>query len=284
MSERRRGGAGARLTGGAVEGGLRGYLVLGLLFLYLPIAVVVLYSFNDSRYVQVWKGFSVRWYETALANPNFTDALAVSVRIAFINALIAAVLGTLLAVGLGSLGRSLRLGVRAIMVLTIVIPEVIMGLALLIYFAKVGVPLSTFTILAGHVVFNTSIVAFIVGARLSSLETTLEEAAADLGAPPWKSFLTITVPLLSPAIFAGALLAFTFSFDDYVLSFFLAGPQTLPLRIWGAIRFGASPEANAVASLIIVFSVTMIAFAVIVYRWRSRQLGSGGEELFTPGA
>ncbi len=272
-----------RWTNRLVEGGLRSYLALGLLFLYLPIAIVVIYSFNDSNYVQVWKGFSTHWYNVALSNPNYTEALAVSVRIGLINAILAAAFGTLLAVGIGSLGRSLRTGVRAIMVLTIVIPEVIMGLALLIYFARIGVPLTTFTILAGHVVFNTSVVAFIVGARLSNLEVTLEEAAADLGAPPWKSFLTVTVPLLSPAIFAGAMLAFTFSFDDYVLSFFTAGPQTLPLRVWGAIRFGASPEANAVASLVVVFSVTMIASAVAVYQWRARQLGTTGQELFTQG-
>jgi ABC-type spermidine/putrescine transport system permease subunit II len=264
-----------------VEGGLSGSLVLGLAFLYLPIAVVVIYSFNDSRYVQVWTDFSTRWYTTALSNPNYTEALVVSVQIAALNAVLAAAFGTLLAVALRSLGRSLQSGIGALMVLTIVTPEVIMGLALLIYFARVGVPLSGFTILAGHVVFNTSVVAFIVRARLSSLETTLEEAAADLGALPWKAFATITVPLLSPAIFAGAMLAFTFSFDNYVLSFFTAGPQTLPLRIWGAIRFGASPEANAVASLIIVFSVSMIGLAVLVYQWRARQLGVGGRKFFT---
>jgi ABC-type spermidine/putrescine transport system permease subunit II len=147
----------------------------------------------------------------------------------------------------------------------------------------VGVPLGAFTILAGHVVFNTSIVAIIVGARLSSLETSLEEAAADLGAPPWRALWTITVPLLSPAIFAGGLLAFTFSFDDYVLSSFTAGPQTLPLRIWGAVRFGASPEGNAVASLIVVFGMTIIALAALVYQGRARRLGAGGRGSLTRG-
>jgi putrescine transport system permease protein len=278
VTVRQRAGIAARWGGLVVEGGLRGYFGLGLAFLYLPIAVVVIYSFNDSRYVQVWEGFGTRWYGTALSNRNYTDAVVVSAKIAIVNAVVAAAFGTLLAVGLRGLGRSRQAVVGAIMVLTIVTPEVIMGLALLIFFARMGIPLGAFTILAGHVVFDTSIVAFVVGARLSGLEKTLEEAAADLGAPPWRVFWTITVPLLSPAIFAGGLLAFTFSFDDYVLSSFTAGPQTLPLRIWGAVRFGASPEGNAVASLIIVFSMTTITLAALIYQRRTRRLGAGGGE------
>ena len=159
---------------------------------------------------------------------------------------------------------SSRVALTTVMILSIATPEIIMGLALLIYLSKLGFPLGMFTIMAGHVVFNTSIVAFLVRARMSNLDRAYEEAAADLGASPVKVFLTMTVPLLSPAIFAGALLAFTFSFDDYVLTFFTAGPQTLPLRIFGDIRFGSTPEANAIASLIIVFSLTMVTLAVVV--------------------
>ena len=264
---------------GLVEGSLRWWMVLGFLFLYLPIAIVVLYSFNDSRYVQVWRGFSTRWYSEVFDNRAYIDALIVSLKIAALNALVASVLGTLLAIGMSSLPRTAGASLGALMVLTIATPEVLLGLALLIYFSRLGFELGAFTIMAGHVVFNTSIVAFLVRARLSNVNRSFEEAAADLGARPWKVMLTVTLPLLSPAIFAGALLAFTFSFDNYVLTFFTAGPQTLPLRIFGDVRFGSTPEANAVASLIIVFSLATVILAAMVYRIRSRQLGAPTTEL-----
>jgi ABC-type spermidine/putrescine transport system permease subunit II len=193
------------------------------------------------------------------------------------------VLGTFLAIGLRDLNRWVQIGLLSLMFMTIVTPEVITGLATLIYFRKtLDVQLGMWTIVATHVVFNAAIVGFIVRTRLAGMERTLEEASADLGAPPWKTFLTITIPLLTPAIFAGAILAFTFSFDDYVLSFFTHGTvQTLPLRIWGQLRFKVSPEANAVASIMIAFSLMMVVLATLLYQLRAWQVGFGGRELFT---
>ncbi len=270
---------GARRTGAAVESAFRGWMLFAFVFLYLPIVVVIIYSFNDSRYVQVWRGLSTRWYEEALHDRPYLDSLKVSLQIAVLNAVVATVLGTLLGVALAGLNRWVRTAVVGVMVLTIATPEVLLGLSLLLYLSKIGITLSTFTIMVGHVVFNTSIVAFLIRARLSNLDRDYEEAAADLGAPPWKVFFGVTVPLLSPAILAGALLSFTFSFDDYVLSFFTAGPQTLPLRIFGDVRFGSTPEANAIGSMIIVFSLAMVSLAVVLYRIRARQLGGGGHEI-----
>lgn len=266
-----------------VEGGLRAHVFLILAFLYTPILVVMIYSFNDSQNVLVWQGVSTRWYPAVWNDRNFREALEVSLKVATLSAGMATVMGTLLAVGIRDLNRTAQLAVGVVMAVAIITPEIILGVGSLLFFSRLGIPLSMYTITAAHTVFNTALVGFIVRARLTGMTATLEEASTDLGASPLRTFFNITVPLLSPAILAGALLAFTFSFDDFLLSFFVSGPQsqTLPLRIWSQIRFGVTPQANAVGALIIGFSLTVVLLSTLIYAWRTRRLEGDTRELIT---
>ena len=266
------------LKASLLEAGLRSYVVFIFAFLYLPVLVIVIYSFNDSDLVLIWQGISTKWYAEALDNITFRSGLQVSIAVALLSASISVILGTLLGIGLDRSPRWLQAVIGAVMILTLVTPEVLVGLSALLFFTSIGVNLGIPTVVAAHVVFGTSIVGFLVRARIAGLGKSLEEASADLGAGTWMTLTRITVPLMTPAIFAGGLLAFTLSFDNFLISFFTTGPgaQTLPLAIWGQIRFGVTPVANAVASLIIVFSIAMIALTVVVYQWRARRLGTGG--------
>ena len=260
------------------EAGLRSYVGLIFAFLYLPVLVIVIYSFNDSDIVLIWQGVSTKWYGEALDNITFRSGLRVSIIVALLSASISVVLGTLLGIGLERSPRWLQTLMGAVMILSLVTPEVLVGISALLLFTSIGVKLGIGTVVAAHVVFGTSIVGFLVRARITGLGKRFEEASEDLGASPWMTLSRITVPLLTPAIFAGGLLAFTLSFDNFVISFFTTGPgaQTLPLAIWGQIRFGVTPIANAIASVIIMFSIAMIALTVVAYQWRARWLGTGG--------
>ena len=261
-----------------VEAALRTYVGFVFLFLYLPVIVIVIYSFNDSDLVLIWQGTTTRWYAEALDNITFRTGLQVSIIVAFLSASISVVLGTLLGIGLERSPRWLQLSMGVVMILSLVTPEVLVGISALLFFTSIGVTLGIPTVVAAHVVFGTSIVGLLVRARIAGLGKSYEEASADLGASAWMTLSRITIPLLTPAILAGGLLAFTLSFDNFVISFFTTGPgaQTLPLAIWGQIRFGVSPIANAIASVIILFSIAMIALTVVAYQWRARKLGTGG--------
>jgi spermidine/putrescine transport system permease protein len=257
-----------RLAGWLVEGWLRGQTVLLYIFLYTPIAIVVLFSFNNSRRVSVWGGFTTQWYQAAWSSPDVTGALQISLTVALLNVAISVALGTLAALGMRSAPRWLRIGFEGLVYVTIITPEIVIAIASLLYFVNLGIDLGIQTMVVAHAVYNTSIVALIVSARLAGMDRTLEEASADLGATPLGTFWRVTLPQLSPAVLAGALLAFTFSFDDFLLSFFLSGvgSTTLPLNLFSRLRFGVSPVINAVAASMLSLTLTAIVVAQLVLR------------------
>lgn len=253
----------------AVNWGFKLYSVLGYVFLYLPILVVVIFSFNDSRYVEAWAGFTLDWYGKAWTDPNIQAGLRNSLIVAPFVMLISVVLGTLLAIGLKKTPGAVVALFLAVMYMTIVSPEIVTGLASLLFFVQAGKALAIRnilgipTIVVTQVVYTASIVALIVRARLSGMDESLDEASADLGATPWTTFWSVTIPLLMPAVISGGLLAFTFAFDDFVITQFVSGPasSTLPIRIWGMVRFGVSPIVNPVATVILAFTLTSVFLA-----------------------
>ncbi len=247
---------------------LGGWAVLVYLFLYAPIAVVVIFAFNGGRQVLNWEGFSVKWFGEALNDPTITEPFRNSLVIASGNAIVACVLGTMLALALPALPGFLRIPLDALVYMSLVTPEIVFGISALIFFVQIGIPLGLKTILIAHVVFNTSVVALIVRARFVGMGQSFEEASYDLGAGPIATFRQVTLPRLAPAIVAGGLLAFTFSFDDFITSFFVsgAGTTTLPLRIFSSLRFGVSPIVNATAVMILGLTLAAIVIAYLVLR------------------
>ncbi|AJE19847.1 ABC transporter permease subunit [Azotobacter chroococcum] len=249
----------------------------GLLFIYLPMVILVIYSFNDSRLVTVWGGWSVHWYAGLLDNRQLLGALGRSLQIALCTAVAAVALGTLAAFVLTRIprfrGRSLFGG---LVTAPLVMPEVITGLSLLLLFVAmaqvVGWPAERglTTIWIAHTTFCTSYVAVIVSARLRELDLSIEEAAMDLGARPWKVFLLITMPMIVPSLGAGGMLSFALSLDDLVLASFVSGPgaTTLPMEIFSAVRLGVKPDINAVASLILL-AVSLFTFLAWFFMRRS---------------
>jgi putrescine transport system permease protein len=238
-------------------------LVLGFTFLYLPIALLVIYSFNDSRLVAVWGGFTTRWYAELRQNEALLDAAWVTLRVAFVSATLATLLGTMAAVALvrfGSFrGRTLFSG---LVYAPLVMPEVILGLSLLLLFVAADFDRGFWTVTLAHISFTMCFVAVVVQSRLVTFDRSLEEAAMDLGATPFRTFVSVTLPLIFPAVAAGWLLAFTLSLDDLVLASFTTGPgaTTLPMRIYSQVRLGVTPEINAVSTIFIA-AVTLIVIA-----------------------
>lgn len=229
-------------------------VALGLAFLYLPIAILVIYSFNASRLVTVWGGWSVRWYVELWHDRAILDATWTSLRIAALSATAATVLGTLAAVALVRFGRFRgRAAFSAIVYAPLVMPEVITGLSLLLLFVALNLDRGFWTVTIAHTTLTLSFVTVVVQSRLLSFDRSLEEAAMDLGCPPLKTFLTVTLPLIFPSIAAGWMLAFTLSFDDLVIASFTTGPgaTTLPMRIYSEVRLGVKPEINAVCTIMI---------------------------------
>jgi spermidine/putrescine transport system permease protein len=272
--------------GSLVEIWFRAHTGAVYLFLYLPILVVVLFAFNDTKGVAAtFEGFSTRWFAIALDDPVVLRSLTNSFIVAIPNAFLATAFGTMAALGLQRVGSRLRLGFDALTYMSVIVPEIVIALATLVLFStsfdaiesvtgiklKFGYP----TIIAAHVLFNTSLVLLLVRARLSGMDRTLAEASEDLFATPWRTFRQITFPLLLPAIVAGFLLSFTFSFDDYVITTFVSGPgsSTLPLFIFGQVRRGVTPETNAVATMILGFTLGMLLVGQLVLTWQSRRAG-----------
>lgn len=239
-------------------------LTIGLMFLYAPILVLIAYSFNASNLVTVWGGFSMRWYGALLADAPLMAAAWVSLRVALLTSVIATILGTLAALALERHGRFRgRAQFTGLIFGPMVMPEVMIGLSLLLMFIGIGVDRGIATIVIAHATFCTGFVAVVVAARLRGLDRGLEEAAADLGASPSRVFLTITLPLLAPAVLAGALLAFTLSLDDLVIASFVSGPgsTTLPMRLYGQVRLGVNPEINAASTLLVVLVSAFVLLA-----------------------
>ena len=229
-------------------------LTLGFAFLYLPMLILVIYSFNASKLVTVWAGFSTRWYGELLSNEAFLDAAWVTLRVALLSSLLATVLGTMAAYVLVRGGRFFgRTLFSGMIYAPLVMPEVITGLSLLLLFIGIGLERGVLTIVLAHTTFAMCFVSVVVSSRLVSFDRSLEEAAQDLGASPFETFRLVTLPIIAPAVISGWLLAFTLSLDDLVIASFTAGPSatTLPMKIWSSVRLGVSPEINALSTLLI---------------------------------
>ena len=250
-------------------------LIFGYAFLYIPLILVVVYSFNDSRVATIWGGFSTRWYGELFRNDQVLDALFLSLRIALTSATMATILGTMAALALARFGRFRgRTLFTGMITSPMVMPEVITGLSLLLLFLTLqqltGWPgqrgFSTITI--AHTTFSMAYVAVIVQSRLSAMDQSLEEAAMDLGGRPLRVVFDITLPLIAPAMIAGWLLAFTLSLDDLVIASFVSGPggTTLPMYIFSKVKLGVSPDINALASLIILLVTAGVLLAWMVMR------------------
>ena len=229
-------------------------LTLGFAFLYLPMVILVIYSFNASKLVTVWAGFSTKWYGELLHNEAFLDAALVTLKVAVLTSTLATILGTCAAYVLVRLhrfaGKTLFAGMTYA---PLVMPDVILGLSLLLLFIGIGVDRGVLTIVLAHTTFAMCYVSVVVSSRLVSFDASLEEAALDLGATPWQTFRLITLPIIAPAVISGWLLAFTLSLDDLVIASFTAGPSstTLPMKIFSAVRLGVSPEINALSTIMI---------------------------------
>jgi len=236
---------------------------IGLAFLYLPIILLIIYSFNASKLVTVWGGFSTKWYSAALANQGLMDAAWVTVRVAFLSATIATVLGTMAAIALVRHTKFRgRLLFSGMIYAPLVMPEVITGLSLLLLFVASGMDRGFWTIVIAHITFTMCFVAVVVQSRLITFDTSLEEAAQDLGCTPFNTFFSITLPIIAPSIFAGWILAFTLSLDDLVIAQFNSGPgaTTLPMKIFSQVRLGVTPEINAICSIL----VAMVTVGLII--------------------
>ena len=242
-------------------------LTLGLVFLYLPMLILIIYSFNASKLVTVWAGFSTKWYGELFRNEAFLDAAWVTLKVAVISSTIATVLGTMAAQVLVRAGRFPgRTLFSGMIYAPLVMPEVITGLSLLLLFIAIGLDRGVFTIVLAHTTFSMCYVSVVVSSRLASFDQSLEEAALDLGCTPFDAFKSVTLPVIAPAVISGWLLAFTLSLDDLVIASFAAGPSstTLPIKIWSSIRLGVSPEINALSTILIAIVSTGVISASLL--------------------
>lgn len=255
-------------------------LAIGLAFFYIPMILLVIYSFNYSKLVPVWGGWSLRWYEVLFKSEEVWNAVSLSLQIALINATFATVLGTLAGLAMVRFGRFKgRTLFGGMLVAPLVMPEVITGLSLLVLFITlkqlIGWPAERgfTTITIAHITFSLAYVAVIVQARLTGMGQTLEEAALDLGAKPFKVLTAITIPRLAPGMISGWLLAFTLSLDDLVIASFVSGPgaNTLPILIFSRIRLGLRPDINALATIIILFVAVCVAIAALLMFYQQRR-------------
>lgn len=268
-----------------------GVPILGYLFLWLPIVILIVFSFNASRINATWQGFTLEWYqvlfsgqfggEARLSTEFLLQALNNSLLVGAVTMLVTTVLGTMIAIGMERFEFPFKQLLDLLLYLPVVIPEITMGLSLLIFFSALfrivraatdlNPVLSLFTVIIGHVVFCLPFVVIVVRARLSGLPKSYEEAARDLGANEWMTFRRVTLPLLMPGIIAGALLALTLSLDDFVVTLFTAGPgsTTLPVFVYGMIKFGVNPSINAISTLIVLVSMSLVLGSLLLQRNRS---------------
>jgi spermidine/putrescine transport system permease protein len=260
---------------------MRIYATAIYLFLYLPIGIIALFSFSAGRSASQLQGFSTQWYSKALENPFVIDALKTSASVALTSAFISCLLGTMAAIALTGLKGKLRVLFDAMIYIAVMIPGIVIGIATLIALVTVfntvnpwlqaltGLKLSLGygSLIAAHVLFTMSLVIILVRARIDGMDRSLIEASSDLGAGPLATFRQVTLPMLTPAMMAGFLLSFTFSFDDFIIAFFVAGPQTtLPIYIFSSIRRGVTPEINAIGTRVRVFSLLLLVFAQVILR------------------
>jgi spermidine/putrescine transport system permease protein len=253
---------------------LRAWLAAVFVFLYAPIVTLIAFSFNDSRRNIVWQGFTFEYYGKAFANASLIEAFTNSLLIALFATAISTVIGGLLALALWRFRFATKPAVEGALALPIVIPEICMGVALMAFFSRIGWPsglpwpLNLSAIAAGHVAFCFPFVAIVVRARMAGFDRALEEASKDLGASEWQTFRHVTLPYMRPGLLAGALLAMTLSLDDFVITFFTSGPDTLtfPVKVYSMVRFGATPEVNAASTLLILVTVVLTVIAMRLQR------------------
>ncbi len=249
---------------------MRAWMAGTLFFLYAPLLVLIAFSFNDSKRNIVWRGFTLKYYGKVLENDALMAALGNSLTIAFLATLFSILLGTLAAVMLWRFEFPGKAGVEGTMSLPIVVPEICMGVAMLVFFAKLDWPtdlpwpLNLSAITIAHITFCFPFVAMVVRARLASFNKEQEEAAKDLGASEWQAFRHVLLPHMKPGIVAGALLAFTLSLDDFVITFFTSGPNTItfPVKVYSMVRFSVTPEVNAASALLIFLTILLTSVAL----------------------
>jgi len=275
---------------------VRLYAAVIYLFLYIPIGIIVLFSFNAGRHASELRGFSIKWYGNALSNPFVMDALMTSLTVAFCTAVLASLFGSIAALALQRVRGRLRMVFDAMIYVAIMIPGIVIGIATLIALVTVfkffnplleaawPVGLGTaprlnmgyFSLIAAHTLFTMALVIVIVRARVAGMDRSLIEASADLYATSWGTFRQVTLPQIFPAIMAGFLLSFTFSFDDFIIAFFVAGSETtLPIYVFSSIRRGITPEVNAIGTMVLGVSLSLLVLAQLLLRRRGRPPGDG---------
>jgi spermidine/putrescine transport system permease protein len=261
---------------------MRIYAIFIYVFLYAPIAFIVAGSFNAGRQAMVWQGFSLEWYAKAFSNPLIMEALTTSVYIALTNAVLSSVIGTLAALGLERVRGWVRGFFDSLIYIAIMVPGIVIGISTLIAFVSAfdkinpllgsRLEMGAWAVIAAHVLFNTAVVALLVRARLQGMDRSLVEASEDLYATPLGTFRQVVLPLLAPSILAGFLLAFTFSFEDFIIAYFVAGPDvTLPIYIFSSIRRGITPEINAVGSVVLLTSFVLLILAQLILQRGQRE-------------
>jgi spermidine/putrescine transport system permease protein len=239
------------------------YLMFIFMCLYIPIMVLIAFSFNESKLNVVWTGFTLKWYVSLIQNQGILEALKNSFIIATLSTVLSVIIGTLAAIGMYRYKFRGKAVLDAVLYLPLVIPEIVMGISLLAFFSLVNIPLGRVSLVISHVTFSTAYVVAVVKTRLDGFDRRIEEAAMDLGATPLQTFFRVTLPIIMPGVIAGGLLAFTLSLDDVIISFFVAGPGsvTLPLKVFSMVKFGVTPEINALSTLIIIFTLVLITVA-----------------------
>ncbi len=250
-------------------------IALGFAFLYIPILLLVIYSFNESKLVTVWGGWSTKWYASVFENEGIMNAAWVTLRVALVSATVATILGTLAAIVLVRFGRFPgQTAFSGLIFAPLVMPEVITGLSLLLLFVAIGLDRGFWTVVIAHITFAMCFAAVVVQSRLLDFDKSVEEAAMDLGATPVNTFFQVTLPIIAPAVISAWLLAFTLSLDDLVIASFATGPgaTTLPMKIYSQVRLGVTPEINAISTLMIAFvTVGVIAASIMTKRSAMRQ-------------
>jgi spermidine/putrescine transport system permease protein len=242
------------------------YLLLMFLFLYVPIMVLIAFSFNDSKLNVVWTGFTLKWYQSLINNAGIIEAVKNSFIIASISTILSVIIGTLASVGMYRYKFKGSSVIDSMLYIPLIIPEIVMGISLLAFFSIAKIELGKISLIIAHVTFSIAYVVAVVKTRLDGFDRSVEEAAMDLGASAVKTFFHVTLPIIMPGVIAGGLLAFTLSLDDVIISFFAAGPGsvTLPLKVFSMVKFGVTPEINALSTIIILFTISVIILALLI--------------------
>jgi spermidine/putrescine transport system permease protein len=264
---------------------MRTYATLIYIFLYAPIALIVAGSFNAGKQAMVWTGFSLEWYGKAFSNPLITGALMTSVLIALATATLSSIIGTLAALGLERVTGWLKAAFEALIYIAIMVPGIVIGISTLIAFVSffdmvnpwltaawnIRIEMGAWVVVAAHVLFNIAVVALLIRARLQGMDRSLVEASEDLYATPLGTFRQVVLPLLAPSILAGFLLAFTLSFEDFIIAYFVSGPDTtLPIYVFSSIRRGVTPEINAVGTVVLMTSFALLIIAQLILQRANR--------------